>query len=201
MSGRLIYVMGPSGAGKDSVLSCLRERLAANGRIHWARRTITRAAAAGGEDHEAVTPDVFDALQAQGVFAMAWRAHGLGYGVRREQLKWLELGDWVFVNGSREYLATALRMYPSLTPVHVTASPATLLLRLTARQRETLDQVRARLAHAATFAPPPGTLEIHNESTLEDACSRLLGALGTLEGSRFSPVASVSASASPAPSA
>ena len=195
MSGPLIYVMGPSGAGKDSVLSCLRERLAGNARIHWARRTITRDAAAGGEDHEAITPYVFDALQTQGAFAMAWRAHGLGYGVRCEQLRWLELGDWVFVNGSREYLATALTMYPSLTPVHVTASPATLLRRLTARQRETRDQVRARVARAETFAPPPGTLEIRNDSTLDDACSRLLGALGTIEGSPFSPVTS----ASPAP--
>jgi ribose 1,5-bisphosphokinase len=190
MSGRLIYVMGPSGAGKDSVLSRLRERLAGNAHIHWARRTITRAAAAGGEDHEAVTPDVFDALQAQGVFAMAWRAHGLRYGVRREQLKWLDLGEWVFVNGSREYLATALALYPSVTPVHVTATSATLLRRLTARNRETLDQVRSRVERAAAFTPPPGTLEIQNDWTLEDACSRLLKALQAREGSPFPPALS-----------
>lgn len=183
MNGRLIYVMGPSGAGKDSVLSCLRERLAANPRIHWARRTITRDAGAGGEDHEPVSFDAFDRLAAAGAFALAWRAHGLGYGIRRAQLEVLARGGWVFVNGSREYLGTAIKLFPALTPVHVTASQATLLRRLSARRRETPQQIGLRIARAQAFAPPPGTLEIHNDSTLQQACARLLAALGAIEGS------------------
>ena len=54
MNARLIYVMGPSGAGKDSVLGWLREHLPAEMPVHWARRTITRPASAGGEAHEAI---------------------------------------------------------------------------------------------------------------------------------------------------
>ena len=49
MRGRLIYLMGPSGSGKDSLLEAARERLAARDCV-IARRVITRSAEAVGED-------------------------------------------------------------------------------------------------------------------------------------------------------
>jgi hypothetical protein len=58
--GRLVYVMGPSGAGKDSLLEWMRVRLPADSGVRLARRTITRPAGAGGEEHIAATDAQFD---------------------------------------------------------------------------------------------------------------------------------------------
>lgn len=182
MNHRLIYVMGPSGAGKDSVLGWLRGALPASSPVVWARRTITRAADAGGEAHEAIDTATFEALDATGEFAMAWQANGLWYGIRRDQLAPLARGQWVLINGSRGYLDDALHRYPGMTVVHITAPAAVLEQRLLARGRETPEQVRARVARATALAPHPGTIEIVNDTTIEQAGLRLLQALRRLAG-------------------
>ena len=71
--GRLIAIVGPSGAGKDTLL---RLALAADPRLHWARRTITRPPASS-EPFESVSEDDFLRRQAAGEFALHWAAHGL----------------------------------------------------------------------------------------------------------------------------
>ena len=61
MAGRLIYLIGPSGSGKDSLLDAARERLAAHG-CRVARRVITRSAEAVGEAAHSVSAEQFEAL-------------------------------------------------------------------------------------------------------------------------------------------
>ena len=177
MNTRLIYVMGPSGAGKDSVLDWLRERLPTGLPVHWARRTITRPAAAGGEAHEATDVRDFEQLQSQGAFAMAWQANGLHYGVRHTELARLQQGHWVLVNGSRGHWPQALQSHPCLQVVHITADPATLAQRLTQRQRETPEEIRQRVDRASDFVVPQGAIAILNNGTLAQAGQQLLLAL------------------------
>lgn len=181
MNQRLIYVMGPSGAGKDSVLGWLREQLLPALPVHWAQRTITRPALAGGEAHEEIDTASFISLRDQGKFAMAWQANGLHYGVRHTELKALQQGHWVLVNGSRGHLHHAQQSHPGLQVVHITADSATLMQRLTARQRETPDQIRQRIERAGAFAVPHGAIQILNNGTLDQAGHELLMALKNLK--------------------
>jgi len=180
MTARLIYFMGPSGAGKDSLLDWLRPQLL--GPVHWAQRTISRPAVPAGEDHESVLPEAFAALRRDQAFALHWEANGLGYGIRHTQLAPLACGQWVLLNGSRAYLPEALARFPDMVTVHITASPSVLRERLLSRGRETPDQVEARVQRALAYSPPPGaaSLEVHNNSTLSDAGQQLLQALGQL---------------------
>ncbi len=191
MSQRLVYVMGPSGAGKDSVLGWMRQQLPAGADLHWARRTVTRDAQAGGEAHEAVTGPAFDALVARGAFAMHWRANGLGYGIRQEEFAPLARGGWVVVNGSREYFGQARLRFPLATGLHITADEATLARRLLARGRESEQQVAERVARARAFRPPAGVIEVRNDGELADAGRQALEALARLPGwpARVSPPA------------
>lgn len=178
MSRRLVYVMGPSGVGKDSVLGWLKAHAPADPVVHFARRTVTRPVDAGGEAHEALSVEAFEQQVQTNAFALHWRANGLRYGVRHGQLAPLRQGQWVLVNGSRGHLPQALRAYPDMTVVHITARPDTVRQRLLARGRETADEVEARLQRAQAFVAPPGTHGIANDGPLRDAGLALLQILG-----------------------
>ncbi len=116
MQGRLIYLIGPSGAGKDSLLEAAREALAAR-QVRIARRVITRSAEAVGEAAHAVTLAEFERLEAEQAFALAWRANGLAYGIPARIDAWLANGEHVLVNGSRGHLPEARRRYPDLLAI------------------------------------------------------------------------------------
>lgn len=186
MNTRLVYTMGPSGAGKDSLLAWLAPRLPAGAPVHFSQRTITRPLQSGGEQHEAVAVPEFHTLHRADAFAMAWEANGLLYGVRQSALAPLQQGHWVLVNGSRAYLPRALALFPGMRVLHITAGVDTLRQRLTARGRESSDMAEKRLRRAAQYRLPadamPQAIEIHNDGELADAGRALLLALQGLEG-------------------
>ena len=197
-TGRLVYCMGPSGAGKDSLLGWLRTHLPQPCPVHWAQRTISRAATSGGKAHDSVSRQALAALRSEHAFALHWQANGLGYGVRHAQLAPLAQGHWVLLNGSRAYLPEALVRFPDLVAVHITASPQVLRERLLSRGRETREEVEARVQRALAYTPPPGaaSLEVHNDGALGDAGQRLLNALENLpgwprRGGKLSPIAPI----------
>jgi ribose 1,5-bisphosphokinase len=179
-NGRLIYVMGPSGAGKDTLLAFARARLAGSS-VLFAHRYITRLADAGGENHVFLSDDEFDTRAALGLFALAWQSHQLRYGIGVEIDAWLERGCTVVVNGSRGHLAEAIERYAQLEVVLIDANPTVLAARLTARGRESAEQVQARLARRVALDVPEGVsmTTIDNSGMLEDAARMLLEMLET----------------------
>lgn len=181
MSGRLIYLMGPSGSGKDSLLEAAREALAACD-CQVARRVITRSAEAVGEDAVALSPDEFAQQQAAGAFALSWQANGLGYGIPRQIDDWLAAGQDVLVNGSRAYLPQARLRYPQLICVLLTVDAAVLRERLLRRGRESVEQIEQRLARNTLFgagaAEGDGVWLLDNSTSIERARDSLLNLLG-----------------------
>lgn len=177
-TGRLIYLVGPSGSGKDSLIDASRERLAAAG-VQIARRVITRSAEAKGEAAHGVTSEQFEALRAQGAFAMHWQANGLDYGIPVQVDQWLAAGRAVLVNGSRAYLAEARRRYPNLLAVLVQVRPEVLRERLLARGRESAEEVEQRLARNACLQAlaDPSLHVLDNSTTLETAVAALFALL------------------------
>lgn len=177
-TGRLIFLVGPSGSGKDSLIDASREQLALAG-VEIARRVITRSAEAKGEAAQGVTPEQFDTLRAQGAFAMHWRANGLDYGIPRQVDQWLAAGRAVLVNGSRAYLPEARQRYPDLLAVLVEVKPEVLRQRLLARGRETAEEVEQRLARSARLqvAADPSVHVLDNSSTLEAAVAAFVSLL------------------------
>ncbi|ATH82884.1 phosphonate metabolism protein/1,5-bisphosphokinase (PRPP-forming) PhnN [Pseudomonas sp. KHPS1] len=192
MQGRLIYLMGPSGSGKDSLLQAARAPLEAYG-CRFARRVITRSAESVGEDALGVTPAEFERLEGEGAFALSWRANGLAYGIPREIDDWLSAGQDVLINGSRGHLEVARQRYPQLLAILLQVDEAVLRQRLLARGRETPEQIEQRLARsrelqAGVASSPlplagegPGeragqadTVILDNSGPLQQTVSRLL---------------------------
>ncbi|BCG26028.1 ribose 1,5-bisphosphate phosphokinase PhnN [Pseudomonas tohonis] len=179
MKGRLIYLIGPSGSGKDSLLDAAREPLSRSG-CHIVRRVITRSAEAVGEAAEAVSPERFAEMERSGAFAMSWHANGLSYGIPTQIDEWLAAGEDVLVNGSRGYLAEALKRYPDLQAILLTVEMDVLRRRLQARGREPAEEIEARLARNARFTESlqeegGAALSIlDNSGPLEQTLQRLL---------------------------
>jgi ribose 1,5-bisphosphokinase len=179
MSGKLFYVIGASGAGKDSLLREARAQLVGENVI-FAHRYITRPVELAGENHIALMPDEFHARQKAGLFAMHWHSHNLDYGLGLEINAWLERGLNVVMNGSRAYLDEAARLYPqNLVPVLVRVSPDVLRARLEARGRENSAHIDERLAGAQAFEglQHPRLHIIHNDAELAQATAQLVEVL------------------------
>lgn len=181
MTARLFYLMGASGAGKDSLMRFARARLAPSDRIVFAHRYITRPADAGGEEHVALSEPEFAGLERHGCFSMTWRSHGRHYGIGIEVCHWLDLGLDVVVNGSRGYLNDADTRFPGLlVPVLVQASREVLRQRLVQRGREDAADMTRRLERAQRLDASvrhPALIRIDNNDQLEDSGNRLLGVM------------------------
>lgn len=151
MPGRLIYLMGPSGAGKDSLIDAARQPLSALG-CEVVRRVITRSAESVGEEAQEVTVEEFERRVAGGDFALFWRANGLGYGIPVQIDTWLAQGRNVLINGSRGHLPQARERYPDLVPIVLMADTEVLRRRLLRRGRESLPEIERRLQRHEQFA-------------------------------------------------
>jgi phosphonate metabolism protein PhnN/1,5-bisphosphokinase (PRPP-forming) len=180
MSGWLMTVVGPSGAGKDTLLGAARAALSRDPRFVFARRAITRPAEssqhAGAEDHLPMSEAEFTSARDQDAFALHWQAHGLHYGIPREIEADLQAGRVVIANLSRAVLAEANARY-RLRVIEVTAPPAVLATRLARRGRETAEEIAERLMRRAPLPPGLEVVQVVNDSTAEAGAARLLRAL------------------------
>jgi ribose 1,5-bisphosphokinase len=176
--GTLFYVVGASGAGKDSLMTYARARLGGRAPVFFAHRYITRPAEAGGENHVALNKAEFAQMKALGLFALSWESHGFCYGLGREIELWLDAGANVVMNGSRAFLPVAEQRFPGLAVVLIEVSAAVLRARLEARGRESPEEIAARLARAAEFTViHPSLVTIRNNGSLAEAGDQLVAVL------------------------
>ena len=176
MKNRLIYVMGASGSGKDSLMRHAREKLAKHSNIVFAHRYITRPADAGGENHVSLTPDEFSSRVAAGLFAFHWQSHGHHYGIGIEIDRWLASGATVIVNGSREYLPQVSGRYHNVVPLLIEVSPDVLRERLLRRGRENREQIEQRLQrHEVLAGACAEGLKVNNDGPLHESGDTLVG--------------------------
>ncbi len=173
---RLIYLMGASGSGKDTLLRHLRTTLQPDEPVLIAHRYITRPSSAD-ESSVALSNTEFQRRIDLGCFALHWHSHGLHYGIGVEIDTWLAGNAVVIINGSRAHLALAHARYPYLTAIEVTTHPDVLAARLRQRGRETAAQIQARLEKAVQPYRIPATCSVNslpNNTAPEDAAGQLL---------------------------
>ena len=174
MPGALIYVVGASGVGKDTLLSGAQQRLRDNPTFVFARRDITRPASRVGEQHRVVTHEEFASLEASGAYALSWRAHGNGYGIPRLITDLSLQGRAVVISGSRAALSEARQRFPGLHVVHITAPLASLQQRLEQRGREAQPQIESRIKRAEAYpVEGPDVHTVMNDADIETGVSQL----------------------------
>lgn len=171
--GRLVLVVGPSGAGKDSVMMGARAALRGDGGVVFPRRFVTRLSNPDAEDHVSMTETEFSVAAAEGAFALWWRAHGNSYGIGRVIESHLGCGATVVLNCSRASVSEACQRFANVTVVEITAPEDVLVSRIVARGRETAEQARERMARKVPDYPGGvRVVRIVNDGPLERAVTR-----------------------------
>ncbi|MBD3766984.1 MAG: phosphonate metabolism protein/1,5-bisphosphokinase (PRPP-forming) PhnN [Gammaproteobacteria bacterium] len=175
--GRLFYVVGASGAGKDALMQAARVVLAGKS-ILFAHRYITRSNVDTSENFVQLLDAEFAQRKCLGLFWLSWQSHQLNYAVGTEVRQWLQAGIRVVVNGSRQALPEVARICAQdgikLIPVWVHCEPSVLAQRLRARGRENEQQIQERLERAKAFVPPDDALVIDNSGALTDSVQHFI---------------------------
>lgn len=176
--GRMVLVVGPSGAGKDTLMNGLFERLEGVPGYQFAQRQITRPADGATETHDSITEADYVRLVEEGRYALTWRAHGLGYLLPAELDGLIRAGDTVIANGSRQALAKAFDKYRNVVVLLITAPRSVLADRLAGRGRETRREIEQRLDRAELTLPGvPNVVLIENTGTVESGVEAMLAAI------------------------
>jgi phosphonate metabolism protein PhnN/1,5-bisphosphokinase (PRPP-forming) len=165
--GQWVFVCGPSGAGKDSVMSWAASFMVAQTNIVFARRMVTRPVQPGS-DHDAMTLPAFEALLHDGGLAWHWHAHGNRYGIAGHYARHVAQGGIVVVNGSREHVNT-LPTPSNCRVVQIVAEARHLETRLVQRGRDDEREIAGRLARNAQFLDLAADCTIVNQGELADA--------------------------------
>ena len=164
--GRLILVVGPSGAGKDTLLGLAKAACAEDAGIVFPRRAITREASAS-EDNEEVSAGTFQEALSRGDFAMHWEAHGHRYALSRAINDDIRAGRTVVANVSRTVISAMRDAYADVVVVLVTAPPNVLAERIALRARGSDGRLEQRLNRTVEDASTAPDVTIVNVSSAE----------------------------------
>jgi ribose 1,5-bisphosphokinase len=188
--GVLILVAGPSGAGKDTLISAVERSLGGNPDFVFPKRFITREDQIG-EEHIFIPEGQFSQLQADGGFFLDWRAHGHCYGVPVSTLADLNAGRAVIVNVSRRIIAEARGKWSNTHVISVVVAAESLRNRLRSRGRESDAEIEERIRRAfdpSCAIPAPAHI-LDNSGPLSEAATRFTGLVLMLSGRSLAPEA------------
>jgi len=182
MKGKLVYVIGASGSGKDTLLKNVRKYAnRENLPVLFAHRYITRPVDAEGEHHIPLSKSEFMYRSKMGFFALSWECYSRHYGIGIEINEWLKSNSIVIVNGSREYLFKAIKRYPNLQAVLIEVSIENIKKRLLKRGRENIQEMEERLNRASKFnIEHEGLIKIYNNRTEQDTLDQFIKVLSKM---------------------
>ncbi len=171
--GKLYYVVGASGSGKDSLIDYARQCIHRQAKpVLFIHRYLTRKAHDEHENYISLSSQEFEQRKQLGLFAMHWFSHDCLYGIGMEMDGWLNQGIDVVVNGSREYLPQAIDRYPTLIVIVIGVSEQVLRQRLIDRGRESPQEIEERLQKAASYdlsVAQDRVRQVQNDGELEQA--------------------------------
>lgn len=164
--GRLVLVVGPSGAGKDTLLRLAQAACIEDHDIVFPRRVVTRESSAA-EDNIAMSFDEFHHALDHGDFAVHWEAHGHSYALPLEINNDIRAGRAVVVNVSRTVIGALRKTYANVVVVAITAPPDVLAQRLAARARHSDGNIADRLSRSVDEASANADVTILNAGSAD----------------------------------
>lgn len=175
--GTLFLMVGPSGAGKDTLIQAAAKTLSGDASYIIARRAITRPLDADREDHEPVSTEEFHARAERGGFMLSWHVYDTSYGIPISYEDELAAGRHVIANVSRTVVGPGVAEFPPARVIQVTAPREVLEARLRARADPAT--AAARLARAVVLPKGIPVTHLLNVGDVDRGAARLVHLLTT----------------------
>src|SRR5262249_3533325 len=168
-----VLIVGPSGAGKDTLITGAKTACGLNPAIVFPRRVVTRAASST-EDHDTLNEVNFDRCAKDGAFAFWWEAHGHKYAIPVTANHHIRAGYIVITNVSRGIVDELRGKYAHVDAILVTAPADVLASRLSQRSRQTDGSITERIRRNNAFSLFRADYVIETTNAPETAVQQLL---------------------------
>jgi thymidine phosphorylase len=176
--GTFFLIVGPSGAGKDSLIQGAATALSKNENYVFAKRVITRGPDPERESHESVAAAEFVKRQKAKAFMLTWRVYDTDYGIPAPYNDDLSAGRHVVANVSRGVVGDAVAHFRPASVIQITAPPPILEYRLNAR--DDISHLEERLARTVMLPDGISVNHLLNTKNVETGVGRLVSLLETL---------------------
>lgn len=176
---KIILIVGPSGAGKDTLLRGARDYFRHSAKIRFVRRYITRPPDIN-EDNYYIDLPGFLTLNEAGFFVASWNAHSNHYGVARHTFRENTPQATVICSISRTAIEAFERAFPDTVTINVTVPKVILQARLRQRGRENDSQLDHRLARADKPFAARNLVTFDNSRELTTGVNDFINLLDTL---------------------
>jgi phosphonate metabolism protein PhnN/1,5-bisphosphokinase (PRPP-forming) len=173
-------IIGPSGSGKDTLISGAKLLLDNEKRYVFAQREITRPRTGDAEDHIEISESEFKQKQLANVYSLSWYANGLNYGVTRID-EYMRQEKFIILNGSRGALKDIRQKYKDTIIIQVEVPPELLRKRLRTRGREDSGEIDARLARGVALRIlDPTVINFRNDKPIQESINEFVAILKNL---------------------
>ncbi len=175
---KIILIVGPSGAGKDSLLKICKQSFSSRDDILFVPRYVTRMP----DDNERnyyVDESAFNTLKQNGFFFIDWRAHGNLYGIGLDPL-FKKDTHAVIISVSRTVVDAFETVFRDVDTLVVSAPDTVLKKRLVNRDRESAEARHGRLARSGLETRARSHFCFNNDGPLEEMASRFIQLMETI---------------------
>jgi phosphonate metabolism protein PhnN/1,5-bisphosphokinase (PRPP-forming) len=169
---KIILIVGPSGAGKDSLLSLCQKAFAGRDGILFIPRYVTRMP----DDNERnyyLDQSAFNTLKQSGFFFIDWQAHGNCYGIGLDPLLRKDK-QAVIISVSRTVIGTFEQFFDDVETIFISAPESVLSKRLARRARESGPARDSRLARKDLQVIAGRISSFNNDGPLEQTAPRFI---------------------------
>ncbi|WP_044414941.1 AAA family ATPase [Halarcobacter anaerophilus] len=174
MDTKIVLIIGPSGAGKDTLIKEAKKEF--KEKINFVKRYITRESDVN-ESNYYIDEYAFEILRHNSYFASSWNAHGNFYGIPKRFIK----NGINLISISRGRIKDFENLYEKVYTINITLPKEILKQRLLKRGRENKEDIEKRVQREYEKIEAKNLIEFDNLASIEDSKKNFISLLKKIE--------------------